>query len=675
LTQDGPPPDDDLQDDLRELWEASRGAVDHQLSALEAAAGAALRGDLSGERRQEGKVAAHQLAGCLGSFGFHDGTRIARQIEALLEEGAADPRALSEAVVTLRETVLAAPPVQEAPLIEADAERGRRLLVVSDDLAYTQVLEREARALGLRPRPFPHPIPPALGGDVLAVVLDLDDGGEESLARILRKRLDVPLVAVTDAVDARTRTRLLDAGAFAVFRRTDNVRHVLRYVARALGGDGGDPSVAVLVVAPDEGSRSAITRSLAGEAFEIVVTADAESSWQALLSTRFDVAVLSWTAPDPDVARLLRTDPRWSALPLVAVTGSWSQEVLDSIVGAGAIAARAVDGHVPGLRTCVRSVVAHADRLTRFTEFDPHTGCDRWEHAERTVDRMLRIGERGSRDVVVAQVEVDCDPPELIASGAVRDLLAHRVAHQLRRTLRGEDVIARSGERRLVLALYSCPAGIAARRLLGARQALESVLLTMPDGTQVAPRMRVGVTYRPHHGADLPALLRACELALTATTAEHPILEASAERTVPAQDRQATGAAPQERQVVVDVVVVEDDPAVASLINHALGLRDLTSLLLSDGSEAALALCSGEVVCRLVLLDIGLPGLDGFGVLSRLGRAKVLDRTKVIVLTARYQEAETLRAFDLGATDHMTKPFSIPVLLNRIEQALRRQRP
>jgi DNA-binding response OmpR family regulator len=123
---------------------------------------------------------------------------------------------------------------------------------------------------------------------------------------------------------------------------------------------------------------------------------------------------------------------------------------------------------------------------------------------------------------------------------------------------------------------------------------------------------------------------------------------------------------------VVDVVLVDDDDAVADVIEYALGLRHYEFLRFSDGAEAAKALGEGHVKARVVLLDVGLPSLDGFGVLQTLRSQGILDDTRVIMLTVRSSEAEMLRALGLGATEHITKPFSIPVLLGRLDQTLPR---
>jgi len=121
-----------------------------------------------------------------------------------------------------------------------------------------------------------------------------------------------------------------------------------------------------------------------------------------------------------------------------------------------------------------------------------------------------------------------------------------------------------------------------------------------------------------------------------------------------------------------DVAVIEDDPVTAELIAHTLGQHGLTTVVLSDGEEAVAALAGKPPKLRapVILLDVDLPSLNGLDVLRRLADASVLTESKVIMLTARSGERETLQAFDLGAADHVAKPFSGPVLVRRVKLAL-----
>jgi DNA-binding response OmpR family regulator/HPt (histidine-containing phosphotransfer) domain-containing protein len=124
----------------------------------------------------------------------------------------------------------------------------------------------------------------------------------------------------------------------------------------------------------------------------------------------------------------------------------------------------------------------------------------------------------------------------------------------------------------------------------------------------------------------------------------------------------------------VDVVLVEDDPSIVALLEHALDGRGLTVRHLGDGLQAATALAGDAptVVGRVVLLDWDLPGIDGLRVLRAMGRNGALEHSRVIMLTARAGEREVLEALEAGATDHVAKPFSLPVLLQRVRGAMLR---
>ena len=95
---------------------------------------------------------------------------------------------------------------------------------------------------------------------------------------------------------------------------------------------------------------------------------------------------------------------------------------------------------------------------------------------------------------------------------------------------------------------------------------------------------------------------------------------------------------------------------------------------IADGDEANRLLGGGQPRVRadLVLLDWDLPGRDGLTLLRLLRADGVLSRSRVVMLTMRASEREALTALELGATDHIAKPFSLPVLMQRIRRVLAR---
>jgi DNA-binding response OmpR family regulator len=120
--------------------------------------------------------------------------------------------------------------------------------------------------------------------------------------------------------------------------------------------------------------------------------------------------------------------------------------------------------------------------------------------------------------------------------------------------------------------------------------------------------------------------------------------------------------------VSATVLVVEDEPSIASLVRAYLEREGFGVVWVSSG-EAALAELPRHAIA-LVVLDLGLPGMDGFEVCRRLG-----GRVPVIVLTARDEEADRVAGLELGADDYVAKPFSPRELTARVKAVLRRAGP
>ena len=117
------------------------------------------------------------------------------------------------------------------------------------------------------------------------------------------------------------------------------------------------------------------------------------------------------------------------------------------------------------------------------------------------------------------------------------------------------------------------------------------------------------------------------------------------------------------------VLVVEDDPSVAELLTTALGARHHTVVVTRTGAAALDAASANEP--GVVILDLGLPDMDGLEVCARL---RETSGVPIVVLSADGDEERKVAALDLGADDYVTKPFSTPELMARLRVA-RRNRP
>ena len=114
------------------------------------------------------------------------------------------------------------------------------------------------------------------------------------------------------------------------------------------------------------------------------------------------------------------------------------------------------------------------------------------------------------------------------------------------------------------------------------------------------------------------------------------------------------------------VLVIEDEPQVVRFLKASLGSHGFKVLEASTGQRGLIE--ASAHVPDLVLLDLGLPDLDGVEVARRL---REWSRVPIIVLSARGQERDKIEALDAGADDYLTKPFGVGELLARMRVALR----
>ena len=115
------------------------------------------------------------------------------------------------------------------------------------------------------------------------------------------------------------------------------------------------------------------------------------------------------------------------------------------------------------------------------------------------------------------------------------------------------------------------------------------------------------------------------------------------------------------------ILVVEDDGTVRNLITTTLKSNDYRYLTAADAQSAIAAASTQQP--DIVLLDLGLPDMDGVEV---IGRIRSWSQMPIIVISARSEDADKIAALDAGADDYLTKPFSVAELLARLRVTQRR---
>jgi two-component system response regulator MprA len=121
----------------------------------------------------------------------------------------------------------------------------------------------------------------------------------------------------------------------------------------------------------------------------------------------------------------------------------------------------------------------------------------------------------------------------------------------------------------------------------------------------------------------------------------------------------------------MEILIVDDEPAVRQAISRALTLENYAVHTAADGTEALAAIAASQP--DLVILDVLMPGIDGLEVARELRRAG--NRVPILMLTARDAVDDRVSGLDAGADDYLVKPFALSELLARVRALLRRAAP
>jgi two-component system response regulator MprA len=119
----------------------------------------------------------------------------------------------------------------------------------------------------------------------------------------------------------------------------------------------------------------------------------------------------------------------------------------------------------------------------------------------------------------------------------------------------------------------------------------------------------------------------------------------------------------------LNILIIDDDPRITALLRRALTFEGYKALVASNGTEGLNLALTGAP--DLVVLDIMMPGLDGWEVCRRIRAEKDIP---VLMLTARDEVADRVKGLDMGADDYLVKPFALEEFLARVRALLRRQR-
>lgn len=631
---------------------------------------AAEGGTIDDAAREHAARLAHRIAGSAGTFGLDRASGHARALELYLAATSfADPATLLPAMAALEALTVELDAGYASSPEPAPASPARHDLLVaheSPELAARIIAAARARDWDGRWAPDSDTALAMLAERAPAVaLLDFDlapAGGRAFLAAARATEPPTPTIVLFDDDSLIDRVEASRAGASGFLDVHVPPDRVFSTVVEAFAAHQGQR--ARLLALDDDVVILDVLRALfRGTGIEVSTVSDAQLFWSSLESTQPDLVLLDVDMPDVsglELCRALRSDRRWATIPILVLTGSVAPAKVVGVFHAGA------DDYVskPVVGTELEARITNRlerERMRRqLAESDHLTGLFNRAAFERAFGRMSRRAAAAGEPVSLALLDLEGFRALNEEHGhAVGDAVLQRLGTILDKAFAGDDVVGRWGDHEFTVAMLGLRREEGVARVSTLIDAWRSE--SFGEGGRLRPRLSAAVSEQGVDGADMREHYRA----LVPTIRE--VERAGAFRVVP------VGWRPRKEEGVVDVVIVEDDPAVANLLLHTLEVRGLTGVHLADGALAVDRLTGAAALrTQVVLLDVDLPGLNGLDVLDRLRADGVLERTRVIMLTARSSESEVLAALRLGASDHVAKPFSLPVLMQRVRRAVRR---
>src|SRR5450759_339446 len=441
----------------------------------------------------------------------------------------------------------------------------------------------------------------------------------------------------------------------------------------AISGDSSLEGRRILVIDDEPMISRGLTTLLGKRGMTVTAVNDPLRFWTVLDETKPNLILLDLEMPKisgTELCRVVRSDPRWSELPVIFLTGHTDQASVQRVFAAGA------DDYVGKPFVPAELMMRIESRLTGVkarrapVETDPLTGLPIAHKATEQINRFLRLARRKSDPYSIGVLQVDAFARlESTFGRGTGDVVLRAIGELLPKSFRAEDVVGWWGGADFTIGMYGSTKEHAAIKLGQVCSKIDEKNFLAEDGQRVHVSCSGGVAQYQTDGDTVAALREEALKALEQVRATGGVRSTGGAIRVGISGSKAVGLLTRR----VDVAIVDDDTALVSLLQHAMESRSLRVATFADGETAVAALTGSapEVQASLILLDVDIPALNGLDVLRRLKAGEITRSSSVVMLTSRTGERDVLAALELGAADHIAKPFSVPVLMHKVRAMLK----
>jgi diguanylate cyclase (GGDEF)-like protein len=433
----------------------------------------------------------------------------------------------------------------------------------------------------------------------------------------------------------------------------DELMTVLKEIAA-----GGQSLAFGILVVEDEPVTARVMQAKLEEPNRIIYTATTGAEAEAILNTeQIHMVLLDLILPDTDGRNFLvklRERPVFAGLPVIvtSVKGSSSIKAECFALGANEYFEKPVDLEI--LSAAVGASLQRTGQIVKASRTDTLTGLPNRTAFAEAFQRAQSLAERSRINLSVAILDLD-------KFKDVNDTYGHNIGDDVLRsfskilveTLRDTDFVARWGGEEFVVLFPKADAKGAKVALNHTLEVFSKVTFSSEDGHDFQCTFSGGVVDVDKETILEDAVANADRLLYHAKDGGRNQIFTREE---PVQDK------------TISVLLAEDDELVASLISHRLSKEGFEISHYSDGLSALMA--APDMKVDLAILDVKMPGLDGFQLLEKLRKMNHYRAIPIVMLTSMGSDKDISRGFELGADDYIMKPFSPVELLARVNRLM-----
>lgn len=504
------------------VWHRYQDCINQQIAVLEQAAEA----EIDAAMQQQARHEAHSLAGSLGTFGFAQGSRLARQIERLLDRSPieSDDRTQLKAWVRALRTEVdqAAVAPAKSPPTEDDFE-DRPIVMILDRTPFDPGIQKlvdqshlfhieVVSTLKMAQQKLDRVIPAV----VLLNLAVADPNDCFAFLDQLKRRLPpIPAIVLSDQTHLTQRVEVARRGGRFCLHQPATIEAILEAINQVLARS---TQAKILVVDDDRKILAVLKSILEPWNLKVIPLIDPQQFWNTLEATSPDLLILDVEMPGLsgiELCQVVRNDLRWSGLPILFLTAHIDATTVTQGFAAGADDFVSKPIVAPELVTRILNRLERIKLLKNIAETDSLTGLLNRHKSSQLLEDFLIRAHQQQQPVAIALLNLKHLSKINHQFGyEAGDLILRQFAEQLRQAFQSEDVVSRWGGVDFLIGMYGMTQDEGVQRLKTVLDLLKQMPIATSEQALSTIAFCAGVAQYPEDGSSVRSLYFAAAAAL-----------------------------------------------------------------------------------------------------------------------------------------------------------------